>query len=393
MITKTPSFSFGIEEEYFLVDLATRALASKVPPALFAACAKRLGKRFCQEYMHAQVEVSTPVCTGMAEARQSLIEARHIIAHEAAKFGLAPIAASTHPFSRWDRQAHADTARYRAIAQEFQGVGRRMIINGLHVHVGISSNAERIRLMNGVKPILPLLLALSTSSPYWQGEATGLKSYRTAINGSTPRTGIPEAFADWSDYQRTIGALQKAGAIEDASKIWWDLRPSANFPTLEMRITDACPALEDGLCLAALFRCYCRYLSRSPDGMAAQTPLALINENRWRAQRYGIDDGLIDPATGRMTQVDDLVEDLLLRIGSDAIALDCVGEVEHARTILARGTSADRQLASYQRLRKQGRSARTALRGVVDLLVAETVPRKAARPVTERLHLREAASA
>ena len=158
MISKTPSFSFGIEEEFFLVDRQTRDLAAKVPLALIAACGKRLGKRFSQEFMHAQVETCTPVCTDMAAARQSLTEARHAIVEEAGKFGLAPIAASTHPFTRWGEQAHANTARYRKIAQEFQGVGRRMIINGLHVHVGLCSNAERIRVMNGVRPILPLSL-------------------------------------------------------------------------------------------------------------------------------------------------------------------------------------------------------------------------------------------
>jgi glutamate---cysteine ligase / carboxylate-amine ligase len=393
MITKAPSFSFGIEEEFFLVDLATRDLAASIPPALFAACAKRLGKRFCQEYMHAQVEVCTPVCTSMETARRSLTEARLVIAQEAGKFGLAPIAASTHPFTRWEKQAHAGTTRYRAIAQEFQGVGRRMIINGLHVHVGIASNAERIRLMNAIKPILPLLLALSTSSPFWQGEVTGLKSYRTAVNDSTPRKGIPEDFSDWRDYQRTIGALQKAGVIEDASKVWWDLRPSANFPTLEMRITDACPKLEDGLCLAALFCCYCRYLSRTPDAGAPGERLALINENRWRAQRYGLDDGLIDPATGKMSPVDDLVDDLLRRIGPDANALDCAAEVEHARTILARGTSADRQLAFYRRLRKDGRSAKAALRGVVDLLAVETATLQTALRAKAGLQVSQEASA
>ena len=312
------------------------------------------------------------VCTDMATARGSLLEARRVIGEEAAKFGLAPIAAATHPSAKWDQHAHTDKPRYDSIAQEFQGVGRRMVINGLHVHIGLASNAERIRLMNGVRPILPLLLALSASSPFWEGEATGLKSYRTAVNDATPRKGVPETFADWRDYQRTVGALQKAGVIEDASKIWWDLRPSANHPTLEMRITDGCPSLEDSLCLAALFRCYCSYLSRSPEAIWAKQPLALINENRWRAQRYGLDEGLIDPVTGRIVPVEETVEDLLELIEEDAAALDCAGEAEHARTILARGTSADRQLAFYHRLREQGRSPATALRSVVDLLVAET---------------------
>jgi len=387
MTVKQPSFSFGIEEEYFLVDLETRDLAAHVPTALFAACRRQIGTRFSQEYMHAQVEVATPVCTDMHQARQSLFESRQAIACEAAKYGLAPIAASTHPFARWSQQAHADAARYRSIADEFQGVGRRMIINGLHVHVGIASNAERVRVMNGVRPILPLLLALSTSSPFWDGEPTGLKSYRTAINNATPRTGIPQYFEDWRDYQRSIGLLRAAGVIEDGSKIWWDLRPSAKFPTLEMRITDACPLLEDGLCLAALFRCYCRFLSRNPDGRAAllagQTgtasdPVVVINENRWRAQRYGIDKGLIDLPHGNVVPVGELVDDFLDLIEEDAIELDCVRETEHARIMIERGTSADRQLALYRRLREQGQTSMTALRKVVDMLVDETAAKAAA---------------
>jgi glutamate---cysteine ligase / carboxylate-amine ligase len=372
MTVKQPSFTFGIEEEYFLIDRQTRDLAPKVPPVLLAACKRRLGDRFSLEFMHAQVEACTPVCSDMATARASLTDARRVIAEEAGKYGLAPIASATHPSAIWDRHGHTDKPRYDNIAEEFQGVGRRMVINGLHVHVGLPNNAERIRLMNGVRPILPLLLALSTSSPFWAGESTGLKSYRTAVNDATPRKGIPETFADWRDYQRTIGALQKAGVIDDASKIWWDLRPSANHPTLEMRITDGCPSLEDSLCLAALFRCYCRYLSRTPEDRWVSQPLALINENRWRAQRYGLDDGLIDPVSGRIVSVDDMLEDLLESIGQDACELDCISEVEHARTIVARGTSADRQLAYYQRLRHQGRSAAAALRGVIDLVLAET---------------------
>jgi len=372
MIVKQPSFSFGIEEEYFLVNRETRALAARVPPALIAACRKRLGDRFSLEFMAGQVEACTPVSGDMASARASLIEARQAISEEAAKFGLAPIAAATHPSAKWRDHAPTDVPRYHSIAEEFQAVGRRMMINGLHVHVGIAGNSERIRLMNDVRPILPLLLALSTSSPFWQGEVTGLKSYRTAINDATPRKGIPEAFTDWRDYQRTVGSLQRAGIIEDGSKIWWDLRPSAKHPTLEMRITDACPLLEDSLCLAAIFCCWCRYLSRDRDSRWAKQPLALINENRWRAQRYGLDEGLIDPATGSLVPIDALVDELLGVIAEDAIECDCLPEVEHARIILSRGTSADRQLAVYQRSSDQGRLAATAMRSVVDQLVRET---------------------
>ena len=374
-------FSFGIEEEYLVVDLETRDLAPEVPRALLAVCEQRLGKNFSREYMRAQIEVGTPICTTPAEARRSLLHSRRTIATAAAEFGLAPIAAATHPFARWRQQNHTDTPRYKALADDLQGLGRRMIINGLHVHVGIASNDERIRLMNELRPYLPILLALSTSSPFWQGEATGLKSYRTAINDATPRKGIPEAFESWQDYQRAIAVLCKAGVIEDATKMWWDLRPSARFPTLEMRITDVCPFVDDGLCIAAMFRCLCRYLTRTRHvGKSRQarractlrTPLVLINENRWRAQRYGIDRGLIDLQDGRIAPFGEMLDDLLETISDDAAYFDCVDEVAHARTILGRGTSADRQIAKFEQLIEQGQPNSAALIGVVDLLIAET---------------------
>lgn len=391
MIDPNAPFSFGIEEEYLLVDLETRDVAPEAPRALLAACEQRLGKHFSREYMRAQIEFGTAVCTTPAEARRNLLRSRRIIAAVAADCGLAPIAASTHPFARWRQQNHTDAPRYKALAEDLQGLGRRMIINGLHVHVGIESNAERIRLMNELRPFLPILLALSTSSPFWQGEATGLKSYRTAINDATPRKGIPEAFESWRDYQQTIAVLCEAGVIEDATKIWWDLRPSARYPTLEMRITDVCPLVEDGLCIAALFRCLCRYLTRvrqvgnselSRRTSTSRVPLVLINENRWRAQRYGIDRGLIDPQDGRVSSFGEMLDDLLELIADDAAFFDCVYEIEHARTILHRGTSADRQIAKFEQLCEQGQSRTAALIGVVDLLIAETAAtRKASRGV------------
>ena len=389
-------FSFGIEEEYLLVDLETRDIAPEAPRALLAGCEQRLGRHFSREYISAQIEFGTPVCTTSSEARRHLHRARRIIATVAADCGLAPIAASTHPFARWRQQNHTDAPRYKALADDLQGLGRRMIINGLHIHVGIESNAERIRLMNELRPFLPILLALSTSSPFWQGEATGLKSYRTAINDATPRKGIPEAFDSWRDYQQTIAVLCKAGVIEDATKIWWDLRPSARFPTLEMRITDVCPLVEDGLCIAALFRCLCRYLTRvsqvGNSGLSrrkgtSRVPLVLINENRWRAQRYGVDRGLIDPQAGRVASFGEVLDNLLELISDDAAFFNCIDEVEHARVILRRGTSADRQLAKYAQLREQGQPPAAALIGVVDLLIAETaITRKASRGVCITRH-------
>ena len=400
MTGKTPSFTFGIEEEYLLVDRDTCDLTADAPRPMIQTFRKELGKAFSREYINSQIEVCTAVCTSLAEGRASLADSRRQIVHVAGQFGLAPIAAATHPFARWGAQQHTDLPRYNSLAVDLAGLGRRMIVNGLHVHVGIASNETRIKLMNELRPLLPILLALSTSSPFWQGENTGLKSFRTAINDSTPRKGIPETFASWKDYQSAIAALARAGVIEDATKIWWDVRPSANYPTLEMRITDVTPLLDDTMCIVALFRCFCRSLSRGtaerPSMLASiagsgPTHMALINENRWRAQRYGIDEGLINFATGRVASLQVIVEDVLAAIHDDAIHFDCVDEVEHARKILARGTSADRQIACHQRLREQGLPEGEALIGVVNQLVNETAT-VGVRSPTETAH-RSAAAA
>src|SRR5215472_9816799 len=250
-----------------------------------------------------------------------------------------------------------------------------MVIGGMHVHVGIPDNEKRISVMNDIRSFLPLLLALSTSSPFWQGENTGLKSYRTAINDATPRKGIPEYLASWKDYQRTVSTLVRAGVIEDATKIWWDLRPSARFPTLELRITDICPLIDDALCIAALFRCLCRCFSRRnvKGRRSSSHPLLLLNENRWRAQRYGLERGFIDHRGAEVITSGDLIDDLLELIRVDAEYFGCNAEVEHARIILAHGTSADRQLALYDEQLTRGLSPADALSVVVDQLIIETV--------------------
>ena len=371
---KHPTFSLGIEEEYYLVNTETRDLAANTPSALLSELEERLGRRFSTEYMSSQIEVCTSVCQSLPQARTELLRLRQSVSAIASPHGLAPVAASTHPFGRWNRQKHRDTPRYNAIAQSFQGVGRRMVINGLHIHVGLESDAVRIDVMNRIRPYLPVLLALTTSSPFWQGRKTGLKSFRTAINDSTPRKGIPEEFESWEDYQAVVGQLISNGSITDATEIWWDLRPSVRFPTIEMRICDICPMLDDGICVAALFRCLCRYLyrTRRERQSRAQSSLLLINENRWRAERYGMEAGLIHPGTGRVADAAGLIEDLIETVRVDAAFFGCEDEVAHARRIVARGSSADRQVALYRRLRNSQHSHKAALAGVVDMLIGET---------------------
>jgi carboxylate-amine ligase len=216
---------------------------------------------------------------------------------------------------------------------------------------------------------------LSTSSPFAEGEDTGLKSYRLAAYQELPRTGLPGRFEGWDEYAQTVDLLVRNGIIEDASKIWWDLRPSSRFPTLEMRITDVCTRLEDGVCVASLYACILRmlYRLRRSNQTWRTYPLMLLAENRWRAQRYGVEGSLFDLGKGELVAFRDLVDELIDMLREDARALDCVEQLEHARLIVARGTSADRQVAHYEKLLADGVSPPDALKGVVDHLIAETV--------------------
>jgi carboxylate-amine ligase len=382
MAIKEPSFTVGIEEEYLLVDQDTRDLAQEPPPALLAKAEEALRGQVSPEFLRSQIEVGTRVCKSMQEAREQLVHLRATVGRIADEFGLAPIASSTHPFAEWQSQQHTDKARYNAIAHDLQQVGRRLVISGMHVHVGIEDDDLRIDLLGQAAYFLPHLLALSTSSPFWEGNQTGLKSYRLSIFDELPRTGVPHQFSSWSEYQRTVELLVSAGLIEDATKIWWDLRPSARFPTLEMRITDVCPLIEDGIAIAALFRCVLRLLFRlrRQNQRWRHYPPFLIRENRWRAQRYGIEQGLVDFGKGAVVPFPVLLEELFDLIGEDAAFFGCAAEVAHARTIVERGTSADRQLARFEAVKALGGTEQAALVAVVDGIIEETMTVPGAQP-------------
>ncbi|HEX6001386.1 MAG TPA: carboxylate-amine ligase [Hyphomicrobiaceae bacterium] len=375
MPLKEPSFTIGIEEEYLLVDRTSRDLVCAPPQQLFQDCEKALPGQVEREFVKAQLEVETRVHGTVRAAGADLAGLRRTVADAAGQHGLAPIAASTHPFARWGKQEVTERERYRAIAQDLAGVGRRLVYSGLHVHVGIEDDELRIDLMNQARYFLPHLLVLSTSSPFAEGEDTGLKSYRLAANNELPRTGLPQRFESWAAYRDTVDILVRNRVIEDASKIWWDLRPSARFPTLEMRITDICTRREDAVCLAALYVSILRmlYRLRRSNQTWRAYPVFLLAENRWRAQRYGVAGTLFDYGKGELVPFGDLIDELIAMLGEDAEALGCRAEVEHARTIVVRGTSADRQVACYRRLIATGASHEEALRGVVDLLIGETV--------------------
>ena len=364
----------GIEEEYLLVDQETGDLIREAPPSMMPACQELLKGQVTPEFFQSQIEVGTRVCHSLEEAREELSRLRRSVSEVAESYGLAIIAASTHPFSATMSQKHTDKDRYAILARDMQAVARRMLISGMHVHVGIEDDDLRIDLMDQSRYILPHLLALSTSSPFWEGDNTGLKSYRIAVWNELPRTGLPEHFTSFAEYSRHVDVLIDAGVIEDSSKVWWDIRPSMRFPTLEMRIPDICTHLEDGLCLAALYRCWLRMLYRFRKRNLRWRTYAnlLLNENRWRAQRYGFEKGLIDYGSGSIKPYAILLDELLELIMEDAEHFGCVNEVLHARTILGQGTSAHWQIDTYQEAINAGIDHDTAMRSVVQMLIKET---------------------
>ncbi len=369
-----PAFTMGVEEEYLLVDKDTRELVIDPPENLMAECEEVIGGQVTAELLRSQIEIGTKVCKNISEAREDLTRLRSIIIEKAAAYNLAPIASSTHPFSRWTQQKQTDKDRYNALTHEMQGAARRLVICGMHVHAGIDNDELRIDLMNQMSYFLPHLLALSCSSPFWDGQDTGLKSYRLTVFDALPRTGLPERFASWAEYERHINILMDAGLIEDSTRIWWDLRPSARFPTLETRVMDVCTRVDDALALAALLVCILRMLyrlRRSNQRWRMYTPM-LINENRWRAMRYSFDEGLIDLAKGTVVPFEELLEEILALVAEDADELECEQEVRHAHDILTRGTSAHRQLKTYELERAAGATHENALKSVVDMLIEDT---------------------
>ena len=370
-----PSFSIGVEEEYMLVDLGSRDLVAEPPPELTAALEERLGRQFSRELLRTQLEVGTKICGDIGELRADLAFLRGAVAAIAGDFAMAPIAASTHPFANWREQKVTERERYQNLGDDLQVVGSRALIGGMHVHVGIEDDDLRVDLLNQLAYFLPHLLAASTSSPFWEGASTGLMSYRTSVFSEFPRTGPPERFESYADYEQTVAVLRDVGIIEDASKIWWDARLSKNFPTIELRATDICTDIDDAICLAAVYRCILGMLTRlrrANQRWRQYSPL-LIRENRWRAQRYGIDAGLMDFGRGEIKPFPDLCDELIELIAPDAEAFGCTDEVEHLRTIVDRGTSAHLQLGVYREALADGESEAVAFSRVVDHLVDATV--------------------
>jgi carboxylate-amine ligase len=369
-----PSLTAGLEEEYLLVDPLTRDLVASPPESFMSRCQERLQEHVTHEFLQAQVEVGTPVCRSIADLRRELVQLRGTVAEVAAEHGMAMIAASTHPFATWRTQRSVDKERYVVLARDMQALAQRLLICGMHVHVAIEDQELRVDLMNQATYFLPHLLALSTSSPFWQGRATGLKAYRPTIFGDLPRSGLPETFASAEEYHLFVRQLSETGLCDDPTKIWWDLRPSHKFSTLEMRVCDVCTRLDDAIAIAALFQAILAtlYRLRERNQTWRRYRRTLIEENKWLAQRHGVRAELADFGVAARKPFARLLEELIGIVRDEAERLGCLAEVEATRSIVERGTSADQQLAAHERARAEGADEQEACIAVVDWLIGET---------------------
>jgi carboxylate-amine ligase len=363
---KADWLTIGIEEEYQIVD-ANGDLKPHIT-TLMAEYGETLGDHVRPEMIQSVVEAGTGVCETVEQAREEVAGLRANIARVLSESGLRMAGAGTHPFSKWQEQLITEKDRYKMLEDEMQDVVRSILIFGLHVHVAIPDRERGNEVMNEARYFLPHLLALSTSSPFWAGRDTGLKSYRSVIWSRFPRTGIPPNFESYDEYENYLEMLVKTGCIDDGKRIWWDLRSHPYFPTVEFRCCDQTTRLEETICMAALIQAVCAKLLKLRErnlGFRKYMP-ALIAENKWRAMRYGIDGRLIDFGKEAEVPMRDLALELLEFVDDVVDELGSRQAVEYVNTILSEGSSADRQLRVF---REQGNS----LKSVVDYLCEETV--------------------
>jgi glutamate---cysteine ligase / carboxylate-amine ligase len=359
-------FTLGIEEEFQIVDPETRELRSHVTEFLDEG-KMILGEQIKPEMIQSMIEVGTGICKNIQEARADISRLRGIISMLARKKGLEIAAASTHPISRWQDQKIFEDERYEVLVQELQSVARSLLIFGLHVHVGMADRERAVHIMNAARYFLPHMLALSTSSPFWMGLNTGLKSYRSEVFKQFPRTDIPDHFDSYSSFERYVQLLVKTKCIDDGKKIWWDVRPHPYFPTLEFRVCDIPTRVDDTIAIAALFQAIVAKLNKLIDknlGFRLYRRM-LVQENKWRAVRWGLDGKMIDFGKQQEVPVRDLIMELLEFVDDVVDDLGSRKEVEHVHTILERGTSADEQLQVYRETND--------LKAVVDRLIERTM--------------------
>jgi carboxylate-amine ligase len=362
-----PSLTIGIEEEYQIVDPETRELRSFITQFIENGRVIMVEREIKPELHQSMVELGTPVCATVAGAYEELMLQRSFITRLAREKELAVMCAGTHPFSRWLDQPVTPFPRYLGVLEEMQLLAQRLLIFGMHVHIGIEDRALAVDTMNVVRYMLPHILALSTSSPFWLGRRTGLKSYRSVVFEDFPRSGIPDICRTVGDYDNLVQTLVAAGCIPDASKIWWDVRPHHKYPTLEFRICDICTRLDEAMAIVALFQALVLWLwkLRRNNITFRVYRRDLIEENRWRASRYGLDGKMIDFGKGQEAPTRQLIRELLELVAEEVDELGTRAYLAPIETMLALGASADRQLRVYD-------NTDGDLKAVVDHLIAES---------------------
>ena len=370
------AITLGVEEELFLVDPDSRDLLTDPAVGIFETCERTCGPhKVVREFLRSQIEINTRVCGSVSEVRAALRDTRRIVLEAAGQYGAAVMAASTHPFASWRSQAITPKERYKRFAVTFQEGVRQFVVSGMHVHAGFGDSDTRIRVMTALRRYLPLLHALSTSSPFNAGHETGFKSYRLSLVGGLPRTGMPGPLRSRQEYDRLLSEYQRMNFLNDGSELWWDIRPSHAYPTVELRICDVCTRIEDAVSIAALYACLIRWLWRQDrEGRLPPEPLSeLIAEDRWIAQRYGVFAFFGDRTSGAgRVDIADYLSEMVDELAADAQALDCEAEIRRTPSIVTNGTGADRQIDLYRLRRLEGDTEAEALRRVVDLVLAET---------------------
>ena len=368
-------YKFGIEEEYFLVDAETKSVAREMPPTFLEKLKSVTDGQAMGEMLQSQLEVATAPHTSIKDARTELRFLRQTVANIAAEHGLAILAVGTHPTATWRSSVQSQAERYDIVMEDLQMIGQRNMLCGLHVHVELPDPDDRVDIMMRMLPYLPLFIALATSSPFWRARPTGLKGYRLAAYDELPRTGVPELFRTPAEYESYIAALVKAGVMENSSYVWWAIRPSLRHPTLELRAPDSCTLVEDSIAIAALYRTLARRLTRNPwqNWDLTAVTRAIVVENKWRAQRYGVHGTFVDISGNGAISVADMLEQVLDDVHRDAEILGCLNEIEHCRSIVGSGTSADTQLAVFERAQGDSDDRNHALRAVTDWLAEATL--------------------
>jgi carboxylate-amine ligase len=368
------NLKFGIEEEYFITDLSTRRMSAQPTVAAIEACRAALGPCFAYEMFQGQIEVASPVFTCVPEAAQYLATVRRTLRQILEPYGLGLLSVGSHPLAEWRLQQPTQQDHFLQLFEDYQRVARRSLLSGLHVHVEVPGHLDRIRVMNEVLPWTPLLLALSSSSPFWDGADSGFDSYRQTACDEWPRMGIPEYLEDQKAYDAYLSLLIQTGTIRQASDCWWGVRPAARYPTLELRMTDACPRLDDSACIACLFRLLVADAIAQPHPGAAYSPTSrlILQENRWRAKRYGVHASFIVEGYDRPFTLEQWLFRAEQTLGETARELGVELVFARIRQWLRDGTSAQRQRETCQRALRRGEDVGTALSQVVDQLLVET---------------------